>query len=166
MAALRRLDTMALLDHLGVARWKLPFIAAHMRRLQGRTEIRPFPALPALLDDLADAGIALALVSSNAEANVRRVLGPHTAARFGRFDCGSGLFGKAGRLQAVWRASRIPADQTIAIGDEQRDIVAARRAGLVVGAVAWGYADETALAARQPDHLFRSAEELRATLLG
>jgi phosphoglycolate phosphatase len=165
-AVLRRMEPEALLAHLGVARWKLPLIARHMRRLQAEAEIRPFPGAAALLDDLAGAGMRLALVTSNARANVERVLGPAACARFSRFECASGLFGKAGRLRAVLAATGVPASQAVAIGDEVRDIAAARAAGVGALAVGWGYGDPEALAARRPDHLAHDLGELRRLLLG
>ena len=57
---LRGLEAGAILDHLGVARWKLPFIARHMRRLAARDA----DALPAIARRL---GIS--------RASVYRVLG-------------------------------------------------------------------------------------------
>jgi phosphoglycolate phosphatase len=56
-----------------------------------------------------------------------------------------------------------PAD-TICIGDEIRDIEAARAAGMDSGAVAWGYALPTALQAAGPTHLFNSIEEMMQRL--
>ena len=49
---------------------------------------------------LKEAGIALAIVSSNTEANVRHVLGP-CASRFRHYACGASMFGKAKRLTAA-----------------------------------------------------------------
>jgi phosphoglycolate phosphatase len=165
VADFRRLDARQILDRLALPRWKLPLVAAHMRSLQAKADIRPFPGIPALLDDLSRSGLRLALVSSNAAANVRRVLGPDTITRFDHLDCGAGLFGKAGRLKTVLRRAAIPAAQVIAIGDEIRDIEAARACGIATGAVSWGYTDGDALAAHSPDFLVHNLDELRATLL-
>jgi phosphoglycolate phosphatase len=56
-----------------------------------------------------------------------------------------------------------PSD-TICIGDEIRDIEAARTAGMDSGAVAWGYALPSALQAARPTHLFNSIEEMSERL--
>jgi phosphoglycolate phosphatase len=58
------------------------------------------------------------------------------------------------------------ADRTIAIGDEARDIDAARRAGLAVGAVSWGNATVDLLRAEQPDYLFSSMDDIRRAVVG
>jgi len=165
VADFRRLDARQILDRLGLPRWKLPLVAAHMRSLQAKADIGLFPGVPALLDNLSRNGLRLALVSSNAATNVRRILGPDILARFDHLDCGAGVFGKAGRLKTVLRRAAIPADQTIAIGDEIRDIWAARSCGITTGAVSWGYTDGEALAAHAPDFLVHNLDELHAALL-
>jgi phosphoglycolate phosphatase len=162
----RRLDAHQILAHLALPRWKVPLVAAHMRSLQSKAEIHPFPGIPELIADLADSGWRLAVVSSNAAANVRRVLGPRTLARFDHLSCGAGLFGKAGRLKAVLSHAGIPPAEAVAIGDEIRDIEAARAIGLTAAAVTWGYTDADALAAHAPDILAHSPAALRAALLG
>jgi len=165
VADFRRLDARQILDRLALPRWKLPLVAAHMRSLQAKADIRLFPGIPALLDDLSRSGLRLALVSSNAAANVRRTLGPDTLARFDHLDCGAGVFGKAGRLKTVLRRAGLAAAQTIAVGDEIRDIDAARACGIATGAVSWGYTDGDALAAHSPDFLVHSLDDLRTALL-
>jgi phosphoglycolate phosphatase len=58
-------------------------------------------------------------------------------------------------------AGVVPA-ATIAIGDEIRDIEAARAAGIACGAVSWGYAAPEALRAHKPDVVFEKMEEIAA----
>jgi phosphoglycolate phosphatase len=165
VATLRSLDARRILAWLGVPRWKLPLIARHMRALKGKhlDRIPLFPGAGRLLQDLRGAGLRLAIVSSDAEANVRRALGDH-AGLIEHYACGASLFGKRGKFKAVLRRSGIGAHEAIAIGDEQRDAEAARLAGIAFGAVAWGYADVEALRATQPAHVFLSIEDIAAKL--
>src|SRR4029453_18895455 len=76
-----------------------------------------------------DAGIQLALVSSNAEANVRTVLGP-AAGSIDHYACGSGLWGQPGHFRSALKALRVSASAAIGIGDEVRDVDAAREVRL------------------------------------
>lgn len=163
---LRGLDARAIVQRLGVPFWKLPMIAAHMRQAQQRDigTIRPFDGVPALLDTLKDAGLTLALVTSNSEENMRRVLGD-TAGVFSCTDCGASLFGKAARLRAVLRRTGIPAGSALFVGDEIRDADAARDAGMDFAAVAWGYTTADALAATRPAHLFPSVESVAEAVI-
>ncbi|UYY58303.1 HAD hydrolase-like protein [Sphingomonas sp. S2-65] len=50
--------------------------------------------------------------------------------------------------------------EALAIGDETRDIDAAREVGMRTGAVLWGYASEAVLLAHQPDTLFRTPRDI------
>ncbi len=159
---LRGQDTAAIIRHLGVPRWKLPFIAAHMRGLMARdlAEIALFPGVPQLLRELHGSAVRLAIVSSNALDNVRRMLGPETAALVDHFGCGTSVFGKTAKFRLILRDAGIAAADAIAIGDEVRDIDAARALGIASGAVAWGYAAPAFLTARGPDMLFQTLEAI------
>lgn len=165
--ALRGQDTASIIRHLGVPRWKLPFIAAHMRKMMARDlgEIGLFPGVPAMLAALHRSGLRLAIVSSNAPDNVRRMLGPRTAASIDHYGCGTSLFGKSAKFRLVLKQAGLAPSQAIAIGDELRDIEAARDVGIASGAVAWGYAAPSVLAARSPDVFFGSVEEIVPYLL-
>ncbi|MBU8545772.1 HAD hydrolase-like protein [Roseomonas sp. ROY-5-3] len=161
--ALRDRDARSILRVLGVPLWKLPRIAAHIKGLASAAPPPPlFPGATAMLARLHAAGVTLALVSSNSEVNARRALGPEAAALIAHWACDASLFGKAGRFRQVLRRTGTKPAGAIAIGDELRDIAAARSAGLIAGAVAWGYALPTALAAAAPDILFGSMDEIPA----
>ena len=165
---LRGMGATEIMAHLGVPRWKLPLIAGHMRRRKAREigETRLFAGVEALLARLVDAGLRVAIVSSNSEANVRTVMGPALAARVTFFECGASVFGKAARFRKVLRRSGILPPDAICIGDEVRDLDAARRAGIAFGAVAWGFTRAEALQARGPDVLFSSLDEIADSLTG
>ena len=66
----------------------------------------------------------------------------------------AGLFGKARRLRRLLARRGVAPDRALCIGDEIRDLEAARALGCPFGAVAWGYTDPRALAAQGPEHLF------------
>lgn len=164
---LRGLDARAILRDLEIPLWKLPLIERHMRALVTRDidRIAPFPGVPAMLADVAAGGIGVAVVTSNTEANVRRVLGP-AAGSVDRFSCGAGLFGKAAKLRAVLRTMRIEPRDAVVIGDEARDIDAARAVGTASAAVGWGYAAPAFLRALSPTLFFERVEDIAPTLLG
>lgn len=163
---LRRRTTREVIDHLGISRWKLPFIARHVRARFGRNanQITLFDGIRPMLRALHEAGVELVICSSNSEANVRAILGPAESALVGRFVCGAGLFGKVRKFRRVVRTSKVPAGAILAIGDETRDIDAAREVGVAAGAVLWGYADPDLLVAMAPDHAFATPEEIIARL--
>lgn len=159
---LRSLDTVAVCRHLGLPRWKLPFVARHMRKLAARDirKIAPFPGVAQLVVALDEAGVRLAIVSSNTLDNVRIVLGPDIARRIAIYACGASTFGKTDKFRQVLKRARVDPQKAIAIGDEVRDLEAAARAGIASGAVAWGYAAPTFLETHGPTLMFERVEDI------
>ncbi|OIQ65325.1 pyrophosphatase PpaX [mine drainage metagenome] len=168
VAMLRGRSSREVVDYMGVAKWKMPLIAIHTRKLvaQHASKIPLFQGVPELLSGLSAAGVKVALVSSNSEANVRRILGPQLAPMVNYYDCGASMFGKTPKFRAVMRRAKIPPDQVISIGDETRDIEAAAKAGISSGAVIWGYQRPEILAEHKPTILFRELAEILPAIVG
>jgi phosphoglycolate phosphatase len=164
---LRKLETRAILRHLDIPAWKLPAIARHVRELAERdiAKIHLFPGADGMLAALRAGGVRVAVVSSNTEENVRRVLGP-AAAHVVHYACGASLFGKDVKLRSALRATQSDRGSAIFIGDEARDIAAANAAGLASAAVAWGYADPAFLRSLSPTLFFERMEEIAPALIG
>ena len=146
----------------GVPAWKLPRIGRDFRRHMARdiARIALFPGVDRLLRGLSDQGIRTAVVTSNSIGNVRRVLGPGNAALIRHYACGVSIFGKRAKLRGVLRSSGIAAGEAICIGDEVRDLEAAREEGIAFGAVSWGYTHPQTLLAHEPEETFSTIEEI------
>ncbi|WP_010215896.1 HAD hydrolase-like protein [Sphingomonas sp. PAMC 26621] len=165
--SLRGKSTREVIRLLGIPRWKLPAMARYLHALlaQQTDRIALFDGIVPLLDELRDGGVRLALVTSNAEHNARAILGP-TVAAFDWLECGASLFGKARCYRRVLRRSGMLRGEVLSIGDETRDIVAARKVGIVAGSVLWGYARPDALLAMRPDLAFETPAQIAALVLG
>lgn len=163
---LRGYDARRMIRHLRTPAWKLPFIARHMRRRMASDihRIPLFSGVDRLLRELHAHGVTIAVVTSNSEANVRRLLGPRNAALVRHYGCGASLLGKAGKLRRVLRTSGIAAADAVKIGDEIRDLHAARAAGMAFYAVGWGYTHAAALAEHGPDAVFQTMDEMMVAL--
>jgi phosphoglycolate phosphatase len=159
---LRGYSARRLVAHLGVPAWKLPKIGADMHRLMAEDirQIRPFVGIGTMLRGLSDRGVVLAVVTSNAYDNVRHVLGREHAALIRYYACGASLFGKRGKLRKVLQQSGIRPSEAIFIGDELRDLEAARAEGIPFGAVAWGYTHVEALQAYASAEVFAHVGEV------
>ena len=166
--AMRGRSARELMSLLGVSSWRLPWVVRDFRRLAARdiAQIRLFPWVGELFAALGQRDIAIAIVSSNSEANVRQVLGSALATRVRHYGCGASLFGKPSKLRAALRAHATQANNAVAVGDEIRDVEAAQTAGIAAVAVGWGYALPEALARAQPARLVHTPEELLAYLSG
>lgn len=161
----RRKPPLEILAALGIPKWKLPAIARHMRALaaQNIDQIKLFGWVGDLLVELKANGVLIALVSSNSAANIELVLGPY-APLVDHYETGSSLFGKAAKFRRVLKLLNVQASEAVSVGDEVRDVEAARRAGIVSIGVAWGASHGDALVAAQAK-LARNPSDLKALLL-
>lgn len=164
--SLRELDARRVLKLLGLPLWKVPQVGMHMKRLmtERANAIPLFDGIDPLLRRLHASGIRLALLSSNSEHNVRTVLGPELSALFATLYCGSSLFGKRDRLRRLRADSLVARHDILCIGDEVRDLEAARAEKLDFGAVAWGYTKPQALRRHDPDWMFEHPAQICAAL--
>lgn len=164
--ALRHRDVRQILTTLDIPFWKAPAILMEFRqRMQeAAPNVALFEGIESVLTALRQAGYQLAVLSSNSEENVRRTLGA-AAQLIDQYRCGSDLFGKASRLKTLYRQTGCTAADCLLIGDEIRDIEAARESGCAAACVAWGYNHPDALSAKQPDYLFRTPADICRQLL-
>ena len=163
---LRGRSTREVIRYLGISPWKLPMIAAHGKKLMAAdtASIPLFSETASMLKALHGAGLHLAVVSSNSERTIRAVLGPDLSGLISQFSCGASLFGKARKFRKV-TSGVVSRDRVICIGDETRDIEAARALGLATGAVTWGAAKRSILLEHSPTILFESQSEIISYLV-
>jgi phosphoglycolate phosphatase len=164
---LRGLGNREVMARLGFKRWRLPWLARDLRRrsLAAADHIALFAGAAELIERLAARGVDMAIVTSNGEATVRRVLGEQLAQRIRYYECGVSMFGKSSKLKRLERRSGIAPRSVLCVGDEPRDIEAAAGAGLPCVAVSWGYSRPAALWALRPTRLLDSFEALEAVIL-
>src|SRR5262249_48151079 len=114
-----------------------------------------------MLLHLANNGVTLAIVSSNAYDNVSQILGPANTKLISQFECGVSIFGKANRIQKTLKKTGIPYREAIYIGDQVADLEAARKNKVAFGAVSWGYATIESLREHFPEEEFDSVSAIR-----
>jgi phosphoglycolate phosphatase len=159
---LRKYSAAEMLKRHKVPFWKLPIIAAFMRKLM-LNEVKQqtlFAGISEMLHQLKKEGILLALVTSNSQKNVSHVLGVDKIAMFDYFVCGVSIFGKKRKLKKVVKKSGIRKEEIIYIGDEIRDGEAAKALGIHFGAVSWGYNDEDVLKLQSPNVIFQKVSDI------
>lgn len=163
---LRYCDAREVMRRLGVPRWKLPMIARYVRTRMAADvgQIQLFPGVGEMIEQLSEAGLLLAVVSANGEATIRNVLGEH-ARRINHISGGVSLFGKRGKLLRMGRLAGVEAQATMVIGDEIRDLNAAKAARMDFGAVSWGLTRPEALQAGGSGVVFAEMADIPRTLL-
>jgi phosphoglycolate phosphatase len=159
---LRSFDLRKLMKRFDVPAWKLPLMAKHViaSLAEDIHTVSLFEGIDDLLIYLSDQGMKLAVVSSNSYDNVRYVLGPTNANLIDYYECGVSIFGKATKFRKILHKSGVEPGDAISIGDEIRDILAAKHAHIASGAVLWGFGSIDALKAHDPDAMFASVSEI------
>ena len=79
---------------------------------------------------------------------------------FGFIYTESNLFGKGRALNNLLIKHRLDPEETIYIGDEVRDIEAAKKAGIKIISVSWGFNSAKLLQKAKPDFLINKPKEL------
>ncbi len=159
--AVRQMTARQFLRHHGIPWWRLPRLAKHFHAAAAELDIRLHPDVLQMVQLLAQKRVRQGILSSNSVENIRKTLVDHRAEELFEFveSCG-GLFGKPRALRRIVRRSGVPRDQILYIGDEERDVRAARSAGVAAAAVAWGFHVPAVLKAARPNHFVERAEEI------
>ena len=129
----------------------------------------PYPGILPLLDRLAAAGCAVAVVSNKVDEAVKDLcahyFGGRVAAAVGEMD---GLRRKPWPDTVELALRQLEADKTrtVYIGDSEVDLATARNAGLPCISVSWGFRDEAELLAAGAGPLVSTPEELWEVLQG
>jgi phosphoglycolate phosphatase len=160
---MRHYGTRQMMELVGMPAWKLPLASRSFIAMMkdGAHTISLFDGVADALHHLHAQGVALTVVSSNSEHNVRTILGPKLAGLIRQFECGMSIFGKASRIRAVLKEQGMTAPEAIYIGDQGTDADAAHKAGVAFGAVHWGYAPIEALRRHMCSAEFTTPYELR-----
>jgi phosphoglycolate phosphatase len=160
---LMQLSTRAALRSLGVPLAALPHLVHRVRdQMQSRcAEVQLFAGVREALFDLRAAGLVLGVLTSNSRTNVAACLARHEVADWFAFVHSSiHLFGKHRALRSLLRRTRLPAENVVYVGDQDRDVVAGHRSGVRVVAVTWGYQARAQLEALVPDFLAEGPADL------
>jgi phosphoglycolate phosphatase len=147
--------------------WKVPMVAKNIQEKM-RADIHKislYEGMEQILNNLFANGVQLAVVSSNERENIQNVLGKELSSLFSFYECGVSLFSKQTKFKKILKASGVSEKQALCIGDEIRDIQAARRANIPFGAVAWGYTNIDTLLSYTPQEVFHSVCEINCAFL-
>ncbi|MDA0267120.1 MAG: HAD hydrolase-like protein [Cyanobacteria bacterium] len=160
---LKGLNARQLIRQSEISVFKIPALLRRLRQELQRTSahIPPFQGIPELLAGLRP-DHTLAIATSNQPANVRKFLAAHQLDDYFVEVVGGGtLFGKGRLIRRLIQQQGWQPSQVIYVGDEARDIEAARFAGIRVAAVTWGFNRQDLLATAEPDWLIKGTSNKR-----
>jgi phosphoglycolate phosphatase-like HAD superfamily hydrolase len=166
---LRRLSSRESLRRLGVPLHLVPVLVRRVRNeLSARIpSIELFAGMAECLEHLHGGGAELGVVTSNSKANVRRCLEHNGVSSLFEFvHTSTDLFGKHRALRRLLRRRALSAERVVYVGDQVRDIEAARKCRLRVIAVCWGFQSRSTLRKREPDLLAGTPADIEEYVLG
>jgi phosphoglycolate phosphatase len=142
---------------LGIRFWKLPSFVLRLHTLLDTkmAKIRLFPEMERILQTLHREGYRMGIVSSNAEGLIREFLREQKLSMFEFVSSDGGFRLKRRAIKETLKKLHLNHQKTIYIGDEVRDIIAARHNVIKTIAVTWGFNSTTAL---KKSHPFRIAD--------
>jgi len=162
LAQLSNLTSWQILRYSGISIFKFPLL---IRKLKAelRNEIpniQLFPGIKEVLLEFKKLGFQLGIITSNSRENVLASLEINGLQGIFTFIYSGSTFGKHKVIKRWLKKERINAEEVIYVGDETRDIDAAKKTGIKIIAVSWGFNSQSALAAQNPDFLIERPQEL------
>jgi len=162
MPRLRHLSLLELLDDLDIPKRRLPSLMSRGTTMM-RANISRMPLIPGIaevLPELRKHAQMFGVLTSNATANVDLFLRAHgMRGLFNFISSTSKLTGKAKHLRAIRKTFSLRAEDMLYVGDEIRDIKAAKKAGIDMAAVTWGFNSTESLSKECPEYLISSPDE-------
>jgi len=160
---LKNLSSREIIKRSKIASFKIPFLLLQFRAELNREiyQLKLIPGIKTALLSLKQQGNRLGIVTSNSCKNVNLFLTIHELEDvFDFVGSGLALFGKGRVIQRLLNQQLIDRAMAVYVGDETRDIEAARKIGIKMIAVSWGFNSRQALAAENPDYLIDRPEAL------
>jgi len=145
--------------------YKIPFLLRRVKRELNKqiATLKPFVGIKEVLTELRSYGYSLGIITSNIQENVVNFLrNNYLDSYFDFIYSGTTLFGKDKIINRVIKQKQLDSQKMVYVGDETRDIEAAKKSKIKIVAVTWGFNSPDVLAEYQPDFLIDTPEELIA----
>lgn len=159
---LRRQSMMERCKTLNFPLYKLPFFAgeAYMLYKNASSRLILFDGIKDMLDELKHRGYKLAVISSNSEYNIRDFLQKNKLDYIKDIFCSNNIFGKDKIIKYFLKMRKLKKSEVIYVGDELRDIVGCKKAGIKVIWVGWGYDVIDMARQENPNYMVNSPQEI------
>lgn len=147
----------------GITPFKLLLLVYMVRRELGKhiSDIEPVKGMAPALKELKEAGFTLGVLTSNSRKNVIRFMENNKLHDiFDFFYSGRHLFGKDVAIKEIIKKESIPAHRVLYVGDETRDALAMKKAGIPIIAVSWGLTKREKLETLHPAAIIDQPAEL------
>src|SRR3989344_729732 len=164
---LREMTPIQIISHFKFPIWKVPELIGKVRDKTADfvEHIKPFKGIKQMLIGLKNKNVKLGILTSNSKKIVDVFLKHKEFPKFEFIESELNLFKKPDHLKKVISKYKFKKDEVIYVGDEVRDINAAKHAGIDVAAVTWGYNKKQILQKNNPTYLVDSTKEIQGILI-
>ena len=147
-------------------KWKLFILVIGVRiaMIGMMKDIRPIVGIREELKKLKEENYTLGIISSNYSSSIRKFLVDNELDYFDFVYSSSVFLRKEKKLKEVLEARKFSAEEVIFIGDETRDIEAAKKAGVKIVSVSWGFTTKKILEKYAPNYLIERSEKLASLI--
>lgn len=159
----RGLSSRRAIRQAGVRWWQIPRIiiegSGDFHALAGT--LQPFDGITEVIKTLYLRGDRLFIVTSNSRDSVDMFLINHNLdGFFVDIATNASIFGKARYIRGLMKRNKIKRKDSIYIGDETRDVRAARLARIKIASVTWGFNNEKILKKQRPTYLLDKPSQI------
>lgn len=160
---LRGMKTGGIIKYLGIKKWQVPGIVIKAKKsvslkLPG---CKTFPGIPEVITKLHKKGYKLYILSSNSSINISAYLKKNNLdTYFVQIYGDIGMRSKSSALNKLIKKEGLNKSDCVYVGDEVRDVEAAKKAGITSIGVTWGFNNKTAIEATAPNHLANKPSDL------
>ncbi len=151
-----------ILQENNIPKFLLPVIVFYVRRKLARLmpQLKPFDQIPLVLSKLSKEN-TLGIITSNSTKSVNIFLQKNNLQAYFDFVYSSiNFIDKSARINNALVKHNLKVEESYFIGDETRDMNAAKLTGLKTLAVAWGIESKELLAHANPDAILSNPKEL------
>ncbi len=160
---LKNLSSKEIVKRTEISLFKIPFLVKRVQKELGHqiAELSPINGMESVLLELKQRDYILGIVTSNVKENVVTFLQKNDLEYlFDFIYSGINIFGKHRIINELVRKHNLNKTDVIYVGDETRDIRSARKSGIGIIAVGWGFNSQEILAEHKPDFLAVKPTEL------
>lgn len=142
--------------------WRLAHLVNQSRlRLQARSdEVKVFPGIKEVIIKLDKKGFDIYALSRNWQSTVQLVVDKNSLGEIVHVLEKPGFFTKHKSVKKLLVQKKYDHARTWMVGDEVRDLYAAKRAGVPFIAVTWGFQDQKTLKAFKPTAIAKKPEDI------
>lgn len=142
--------------------YKLPMILPQFYKLyrQSLNDVHLFDGMKEVLLEIDKRGYKILIISSNSKDNILEFLKMNGIHCVADVLCSNRIFGKDKVMKKFLKESNVHSSDVLYIGDEQRDIVACKKAGVPIAWVEWGYDAKEVVQNEEPEYKVATPQEI------